>query len=143
MSNQEDHLSAKAPTAPATVPSGGMSVGGSVNVSGKGNAVGVGNTVHYTETTASQGANLADLAQLLQNLRGSLAQAGLDPKTHRAVEADLAAAGAEAEDKEPSGAIVLSKLESALKILTSAGDAGATLLPQIHQAIEWGKGLLG
>jgi hypothetical protein len=100
----------------------------------------IGRDQTITITNAPQGATVAEFVRLLADMRAALPQAGLDPDTAEVVDADFKVVEAQAGKEKPNGAVIVSKLEGAVKVLTAAAGAATAvekLLPAAQKAIEW------
>ena len=87
-----------------------------------------------------QEASLEGFVRLLAELRQGLPQAGLDQDTAAVVQGDVKVAEQQAQKPKPNGAIILAKLESVAKLLTTAvtaSEAAQKLLPVAQQALQW------
>ncbi len=112
---------------------GGAYVGGNVRA---GKFIGRDETI----TNAPQGATLAEFVRVLADMRAALPQAGLDPDTAEVVDADFKVVEAQAGKEKPNKAVIVSKLEGAVKVLTAAAGAATAvekLLPAAQKALEW------
>ena len=91
-----------------------------------------------------QEASLEGFVRLLAKLRQGLPQAGLDRDTAAEAERDVTVAEEQAQKPKPNGAIILAKLESVTKLLTTAvtaSEAAQKLLPVAHKAVQWAGAL--
>ena len=91
-----------------------------------------------------QEASLEGFVRLLAELRQGLPQAGLDQDTVQVVEGDVKVAEEQAQKPKPNGAIILAKLESVTKLLTTAvtaSEAAQKLVPVAHKAVQWAGAL--
>jgi len=114
---------------------GGAFVGGNVNTHG-GDFVGR----DKVSVGVQQGVTVEGFARLLAELRQGLPQAGLDHDTTQVVEGDVKVAEEQAQKPKPNGAIILAKLESVTKLLTTAvtaSEAAQKLLPVAQKAVQW------
>ena len=87
-----------------------------------------------------QEASLEGFVRLLAKLRQELPQAGLDRNTAAEAECDVTVAEEQAQKPKPHGAIILAKLESVTKLLTTAvtaSEAAQKLLPVAQKAVQW------
>lgn len=115
---------------------GGAYVGGNVTTGG-GSFVGRDQTIHVSATQA--GATVAEFAALLAQMRAGLPAVGLDRETAEAVDADFRVVEDQAARDKPNKALILGKLEGAVKVLTAAAGAAAAvekLLPAAQKAVE-------
>lgn len=123
---------------PAAVNTGGGAyIGGNVRVD-RGDFIGRDQTVHVT--AAQQGISAAEFGRLIADIRGLLPQAGLDPDTAEAVDADFKVVEEQAKKEKPNKAVIAGKLEGAVKMLTAAAGAATAiekLLPAAQKALEW------
>ena len=118
--------------------------GGSVIVTG--GKVGVINTGDGNVITQQQGVSLEEFANLLAEMRKLLPHAGLAPDVVEVIDADFRVVEEQAAKEKPTGAIILSKLEGAAKMLTAmsgAAVAAQKLAPLAQKAVEWAGQLFG
>ena len=116
-----------------------ITIGG--NVTGSTLVVGNGNLVNAPQTSGS----VAELAQLIREIRAQLPQANLDMDTVEAIEGDFHVVENQLAKPEPKKALVLPKLKSIAEVLgtaVAAGEAVQKLAPMIQQALTWAQHLL-
>lgn len=113
---------------------GGAYVGGNVDTGG-------GDFICRDQNVeAQQGVSTEEFTRLLAELRLLLPRAGLDAGVAEVVDADFRVVEEQAAKEKPNGAIILTKLEGAAKMLTAlsgAAVAAEKLLPMAQKAIEW------
>ena len=101
-----------------------------------------------TKVTIGAGADkgsLADLIQLVAEIRALTAQARLDQDIQEVIEVDFKVLETQLKKPEPKKALVLPKLEAVAKTLTlaaGAGEAITRLTPMVQQAIQWAQTVL-
>lgn len=95
--------------------------------------------------SAQTGASVADLANLVAQIRALLPQARLDEDAQEIIDGDFQVVETQLAKPAPKKALVLPKLESIAKILTTAaaaGEAAQKLAPMLQQAITWAQQVL-
>ena len=135
---------------------GGAYVGGNVDTAGapfigrdqvtKATGGSVINTGHGNVVGQKQGASLEEFAHLLAEMRKLLPQEGLAPDVVEVIDADFRVVEEQAAKEKPTGAIIVSKLEGAAKMLTTlsgAAVAAQKLAPLAQKAVEWAGQLFG
>jgi hypothetical protein len=103
--------------------------------------VGNHNQVNSTQT----GASVAELSNLVGQIRALLPQARLDEDTQGIIDGDFQVVETQLAKPEPKKALVLPKLEGIAKMLgaaAAAGEAVQKLAPMIQQAIAWAQQVL-
>lgn len=103
--------------------------------------VGNHNQVNSTQT----GASVAELSNLVGQIRALLPQARLDEDTQGIIDGDFQVVETQLAKPEPKKALVLPKLEGIAKMLTTAAAAGEAvqkLAPMLQQAVTWAQQVL-
>ena len=119
---------------------GGDVVMGDSVIKAKSGAVVARTISNSTISTHGGKSSLAELGEMLREMRALVGTAGLDDDTREAIETHLTTAEKQASKPEPKASILKTSLDSVAGLLKSAGaiaDGGKKLLPLAEKAAEW------